>query len=121
MANFHTLVCFTRYFRVILITATDLYIKGKAQTPDIGIMAATVGFNSDPIFDEDAFSVRKFIYIIKSKSGRFLPLLSDEKLYTEVDFVEGIAGNFELLGYQKLMGYANKNKVYKGGHFAVFL
>ena len=84
-------------------------------------MATTLGFNGDTWIKALKFHARDSSFVINSKSGRFISLLYHEEIIAEVLFVEGIAGKFRLLGYQKLYGCRDENKHYKGGNLAVFL
>ncbi|CAJ2500808.1 Uu.00g036610.m01.CDS01 [Anthostomella pinea] len=81
----------------------------KAAAASVGIG----GINND-------FHTRSFIYIIYSQSGRILSLFNNEAEYRELLFVDGIAGKFKVLGYQKLQGFKDKQKIYSEGHYAVF-
>ena len=61
-------------------------------------MATTLGFNGDTWIKALKSHARDFIYVINSKSGRFISLLYLDEIMAEVLFVEGIAGKFRLLG-----------------------
>ncbi|CAJ2502574.1 Uu.00g099680.m01.CDS01 [Anthostomella pinea] len=101
------------------LSVTDIY-QGLQDTSKSG-QAATAAAASLGIGGVDrGFASRGFIYVIYSQSGRILSLLNSKAEYREVLFVEGIAGEFKVLGYQKLLGFKDKQKIYKEGHYAVF-
>jgi len=66
------------------------------------LMATTLGFSEAKGLAAESFHARLFLYIIKSVSGRFLPLLQNGADFAEMLLAQGIAGDLVLLGYQRL-------------------
>jgi hypothetical protein len=93
--------------------------KGRA------VLAATLGIGGELGGMLDG---RAFMFVINSRSGRFLPMVSSDAIQQEVVFAEWMAGSLKLLGYDKLYGWRKEQQVYREdiqgrtveGHYAVF-
>lgn len=66
------------------------------------IMATTLGLGGGD--SALTFDGRGFLYIIYTRTGRLLPLVSSDAGMREVVLKEGLAGDFMVLGYKALRG-----------------
>ncbi|CAJ2507156.1 Uu.00g083420.m01.CDS01 [Anthostomella pinea] len=117
-----------------LVNFEDTYtiseFPGAHEDQDEGsmILSASLGADADAAV---TFAARPFMFVINSRSGRFLPMVSNEAVQHEIDFADWIGKGFKLLGYDRLYGYRKDQWYYREesaddsdqayeGHYAVF-
>jgi len=94
-----------------------MLVSGKQIVgPSPKMMAAHVGMRIQYETSAD------YMFVIQSKTGRYTtPAIWDVGgMEDEVDFIDGIAGQFKLLGRHELNGGAAAREAGKPGPYAVF-